>query len=134
MKGYHRCLEPEAGEQYHRYEFNEFGSPVLLHDHGNICDIQGGSAPVEQAHTEKDKEGRYTSQYLILEGGLELLLVDAEGHECIGRNRRHFEKHVQVEYIAAQHHTVHSCNHEEEEGVIIIFRGERLDIGYRVKG
>ena len=48
---------------------------------GNVSNVQGGGTPVEQAYTEKDEEGRYSPQYLVLEGCLELLLVDAEGNE-----------------------------------------------------
>ncbi len=73
----------------------------------------------EDGDPDEDEGRGDDREHEVLEGRLELVGFEPEGHQGVGGHGRHFEEDVDVEQVGREDQAVHPGDHDQEEGVVI---------------
>ncbi len=82
-------------------------------------EAQAAGHAEDDGDADQDEGRGHDGQQEVLEGRLELVLPEAEGHQGVGGDGGHLEKDVDVEKVRGQDEAVHPGDHDQEQGVII---------------
>ena len=96
----------------------EDGSRVeLLEGRGHGREVEAARHAEEDGDRGHDEGRRHDREHQVLEGGLELVVAEAESDEGVGGDRGHLEEDIDAEQVRGQDEAVHPGDHDQVQGV-----------------
>lgn len=119
MEWYESSLQSETKHEEDRTEEDERSTGSLREKTGNVCHVEMTCACVDRSDAEKDECRSDPSQYHVLESRFKRFVLRTECDQTVGCDRSDLHEYVEVEDVSTQGHTIHACDHEQQQCVVL---------------
>ncbi len=119
VEGHEGRLQAEAHDEQGRAEADHVFRVQVLEPAGHGREAQASGDAEDDGDRDEDEGRGDDRKHEVLEGRLELVVLETEGDQGIGGHRRHFEEEVDIEQVGREDQAVHPGDHDQEEGPVV---------------